>query len=43
MYLEADERSRLLYLKHGFEAITELRLPEGPSVFPMWRAPAIAR
>ena len=43
VYLEAGERSRHLYLKHGFEAITELRLPEGPSVFPMWRAPAIAR
>lgn len=43
VYLEADERSRHLYLKHGFEAITQLRLPEGPNVFPMWRAPAIAR
>lgn len=39
-YLEADERSKFLYLKHGFEANGELRLPEGPSVFPMWRAPA---
>jgi ribosomal protein S18 acetylase RimI-like enzyme len=43
VYLEADERSRHLYLKHGFEAIAELRLPAGPSFFPMWRAPAIAR
>jgi ribosomal protein S18 acetylase RimI-like enzyme len=43
VYLEADERSRHLYLKHGFEAISELRLPGGPSFFPMWRAPAIAR
>jgi ribosomal protein S18 acetylase RimI-like enzyme len=43
VYLEADERSRHLYFKHGFEAIAELRLPEGPSFFPMWRAPAIAR
>ena len=42
VYLAADERSRLLYLKHGFEATTELRLPEGPSFFPMWRAPAIS-
>jgi ribosomal protein S18 acetylase RimI-like enzyme len=42
-YLEADERSKLLYLKHGFETTNELRLPEGPSVFPMWRARAIAR
>ena len=39
-YLEADERSKLLYLKHGFEAIGQLRLSKGPIVFPMWRAPA---
>lgn len=39
-YLEADERSKFLYLKHGFEATGELRLPKGPSFFPMWRAPA---
>jgi len=39
VYLEADERSRLLYLKHGFEATAELRLPKGPSFWPMWRAP----
>jgi hypothetical protein len=38
--LEADERSKFLYLKHGFEATGELRLPKGPSFFPMWRAPA---
>jgi ribosomal protein S18 acetylase RimI-like enzyme len=38
-YLEADERSKLLYLKHGFEATAELRLPKGPSFWPMWRAP----
>jgi ribosomal protein S18 acetylase RimI-like enzyme len=38
-YSEADERSKLLYLKHGFEATSELMLPEGPSVWPMWRAP----
>jgi ribosomal protein S18 acetylase RimI-like enzyme len=39
-YLEADERSKLLYKKYGFEAIAKLRLPEGPNVWPMWRAPA---
>jgi ribosomal protein S18 acetylase RimI-like enzyme len=39
-YLEADERSKFLYLKHGFEVTGELRLPKGPSFFPMWRAPA---
>jgi hypothetical protein len=38
-YLEADERSRLLYAKQGFEAIREIRLPDGPSYWPMWRAP----
>jgi ribosomal protein S18 acetylase RimI-like enzyme len=38
-YLEADERSRLLYAKQGFEAIGEIRLPDGPSFWPMWRAP----
>jgi len=38
-YLEADERSKLLYEKHGFEATAELRLPKGPSFWPMWRAP----
>jgi GNAT superfamily N-acetyltransferase len=43
VYLEADERSRHLYVKHGFETTTELRLAQGPSFFTMWRAPAIAR
>jgi ribosomal protein S18 acetylase RimI-like enzyme len=38
-YLEADEWSRLLYEKHGFEASAEIRLPKGPSFWPMWRAP----
>jgi ribosomal protein S18 acetylase RimI-like enzyme len=38
-YLEADEWSKLLYEKHGFEATAEIRLPKGPSFFPMWRAP----
>lgn len=38
-YLEADERSRFLYLKHRFEATGERRVPRGPSFWPMWRAP----
>ena len=38
-YLEADERSRLLYVKHGFEATAEIGLPKGPSFWPMWRVP----
>jgi ribosomal protein S18 acetylase RimI-like enzyme len=38
-YLEADERSKPLYLKHGFEATAEIKLPKGPSFWPMLRAP----
>jgi ribosomal protein S18 acetylase RimI-like enzyme len=38
-YLEADDRSKPLYAKHGFEATGEIRLPSGPKVWPMWRAP----
>ena len=39
-YLEASsERSRALYLRHGFEATGEITLPDGPSIWPMWRAP----
>jgi ribosomal protein S18 acetylase RimI-like enzyme len=38
-YLEADDRSRFLYMKHGFEATAEIRLKKGPSAWPMWRAP----
>lgn len=39
-YLAATtERSRKLYARHGFEVIDEIRLPDGPSLWPMWRAP----
>lgn len=38
-YLEADEKSRFLYLKHGFEASGKRRVPRGPTFWPMWRAP----
>lgn len=39
-YLEAtSERNRSLYLRHGFEVTGEIRLPDGPSMWPMWRAP----
>jgi len=40
-YLEAtSERSRALYLRHGFEVTEELRLPGGgPPLWPMWREP----
>lgn len=39
-YLEAtSERNRHLYLRHGFELAGEIRLPDGPSIWPMWREP----
>jgi ribosomal protein S18 acetylase RimI-like enzyme len=39
-YLEAtSERSKRLYLRHGFEVTGELKLPDGPSMWPMWRTP----
>lgn len=40
-YLEAtSERNRALYLHHGFVVRGELELPEGPTLWPMWRDPA---
>lgn len=37
-YLEAtSEGNRKLYVNHGFEVIGEIRLPDGPSLWPMWR------
>jgi ribosomal protein S18 acetylase RimI-like enzyme len=39
-YLEAStQRNRALYLRHGFEDAGELRLPDGPPLYPMWREP----
>jgi GNAT superfamily N-acetyltransferase len=39
-YLEAtSERSRALYLRHGFRDAEPLALPGGPPVHPMWRDP----
>jgi ribosomal protein S18 acetylase RimI-like enzyme len=39
-YLEATSLdSRRLYLRHGFEVTGEIRLPDGPSMWPMWREP----
>jgi len=26
-----------LYRRHGFEQIGEIELPDGPSLYPMWR------
>jgi ribosomal protein S18 acetylase RimI-like enzyme len=40
-YLEATtERNRALYGRHGFEVVGEIRLPGGPSLWPMWREAA---
>jgi GNAT superfamily N-acetyltransferase len=39
-YLEAtSERNKALYLRHGFQVIDEIRLPDGPPLWPMWRRP----
>jgi GNAT superfamily N-acetyltransferase len=39
-YLEASsERNKQLYLRHGFEVMTPVRLPDGPPLWCMWREP----
>ena len=39
-YLEAtSERNAGLYLRHGFTVTGEIPLPDGPSLWPMWREP----
>ena len=39
-YLEAtSERNKQLYLRHGFEVTGEIKLPDGPRMWPMWRTP----
>jgi GNAT superfamily N-acetyltransferase len=39
-YLEANHpRNRDLYLRHGYVSGSPIRLPDGPPIWPMWRAP----
>ena len=39
-YLEAnDPRNRELYLRHGYVSGQPMWLPDGPPIWPMWRAP----
>jgi GNAT superfamily N-acetyltransferase len=39
-YLEANHpRNRDLYLRHGYVVRTEIRLNDGPPIWPMWRRP----
>lgn len=39
-FLDAtSEGNRRLYERHGFEVVTEMTLPDGPPVWPMWRDP----
>jgi len=39
-YLEATtERNRALYERHGFVVIGRLEVPDGPTMFQMWRGP----
>lgn len=40
-YLESSNpRNMTLYRRHGFVQTGELPLPDGPSLYPMWREPA---
>ena len=39
-YLESSKESNIpIYSSYGFEVTGELTLPDGPTIYPMWRAP----
>jgi ribosomal protein S18 acetylase RimI-like enzyme len=39
-YLESSsERNIALYGRHGFEITSEVAIPGGPRIWPMWRGP----
>jgi hypothetical protein len=35
----SNPRNMTLYRRHGFDQTGEIPLPDGPSLYPMWRAP----
>jgi len=43
VYLESsNERNLALYGRHGFEVTSEVAIPGGPRIWPMWRAPNLS-
>jgi ribosomal protein S18 acetylase RimI-like enzyme len=43
-YLEAtSRRNRALYERHGFRHLADIPLPDGPTVYAMWRRPGPAQ